>query len=756
MSHQANRFLGIFFFAFSLIAIVSISGSAEIAPSDSGVDCSPDDRGVLVTPLSPEPYYPMLLANGSDAVLVSYSGSMISGLTGHSHFEQHQGAPCAWYKVAHPGHMNAGLTIQPIVESGYQIIVDHEVCEPEGYTQRFDSRHAILATRVHARGVVCEVESFLTDDQVLVEHYRIIEAPEKGAGMAFFFRGARTGSGALRPIHRVDVKLGKQTATRLPFTYQLSGIHGGGVMLTDLAGNKPYSVEPGFHFEHLKAGWTATKFLILKDLSDGKDYAERLRKVIAECEERGFAGIRRKHCERWSAYSRRSRVTLPDKRLQYLYDVSLYVIRAGQHRPTGAITCGMLPFHWGGGTCVPYDAAYAQQALLATNHVSEADGLIRYYEDQRSEAKKLAKEFGKDGAVYPGWTTCLGKNKGRSMKEYLHYKPFMASYIALSCYWQWCLDPSSEKAEYFAPLMKEILDLSVASFIDDEGAVAHMRPSIAGNESYVEVENDTFNGLVHARTLAAYAEIAQTIGGPKHKEYAALAQRLYKGVFENYRDGFLWPYRNAKYITSLQFDFYLLNLPEGIDGRSISTALELSKTPWGLDSVQPSERYRDWPWEGTKAAIALTHMGDHKTAFGLINSAGRFSSALGALPEKIRMDGYPIGYWYTTCHALFAWSVTTALCHDGPEDEIRILWGMDGTWKDVAFTNLRLKGGILASGEVKDGILCKLTFRNPGTEPQQRTIRLNKQYGNIKKSELVLPAGELCELKLGRELKRGN
>ena len=68
------------------------------------------------TPYSTRPYFPMLLANGRDAVLIDYSGSMMTGEPDHAHHEQNQGVLNGWYKIAHREKRQE--PIMPIVQSG--------------------------------------------------------------------------------------------------------------------------------------------------------------------------------------------------------------------------------------------------------------------------------------------------------------------------------------------------------------------------------------------------------------------------------------------------------------------------------------------------------------------------------------------------------------------------------------------------------------------------------------------------------------
>ncbi len=154
---------------------------------------------MIATPRSRRPYFPALLANGADAVLLNYSGSMASGLTGHAHLEQHQGCPCAWYKIAHVAENPTCKVVQPIVQSGYQVMLDGEVCDIDDYAQRFDPVHAVLHTRTSARGVRVSIEAFLTDDHILVERYHVEAVPAGKKADLAFFAAPRTGARADSP-----------------------------------------------------------------------------------------------------------------------------------------------------------------------------------------------------------------------------------------------------------------------------------------------------------------------------------------------------------------------------------------------------------------------------------------------------------------------------------------------------------------------------------------------------------------------------
>ena len=697
---------------------------------------------MIATPLSQRPYFPALLANGADAVLLNYSGSMVSGLTGHAHFEQHQGCPCAWYKVGHGSRDKGCGMVQPIVQSGYQILLDGEVCDIDDYEQRFDPITAMLHTRASARGVIVRIEAFLTGDPVLVERYRVERVPAgKRADLAFFVRTTDGRTGGLTTVQTAALRVRGRQGDAVSFDYSVGPIRGAGRLLSDRPADEPYGALPGLLFHGVRRGFRAAKFLVLADGTDERGFRGRVERAAGRCRELGAAGLAREHRLGWSRYARGSRVTLPDEEFQYLYDNSLYVLRANQHPRTGAISVGPLPSLWGGGVHDPFDGAYAHRALLATNRLEEARRHLGYYDLQRRRGRKLARDAGLPGAMYSGWSDCFGNDLTRDLGAYLlDYKPLMPAYIVLDRYWQWVYDPADRDHAQRLPLMREILDLAVARFVLVRGQKAFMAPCTAGNESYVQVENDTMNGLAYARAMAGYGEMAQALGQRSGALYAELARKLYRGLDENYRAGVLMPYRGAKYLTGLQLDFYLTNLPEGIDPRSVWAALGAMRTRWGLDSDQPSEAYRDWPWCSSWAAIALAHMGCGSDSFRWLRHPMGTMTALGVLPEKVRLDGYAIGYGYPSPHALLAWATAHALCHTGPNGELRLLAGLDGQWRDLAFERLRVDGGLLASGTVQGGRLERLQLRNTSGVPLRRRVSLNRCYHGPRERDVLIPA----------------
>jgi len=94
-----------------------------------------------ILPPRSKPYFPMILANGSDVVLADYSGGMHCH-SGHLHLEQHQGALCGWQKVS---HRKKGRHMLSVAFFPYRVMrPDDDVYEVGWFDQSFDPRTAAI------------------------------------------------------------------------------------------------------------------------------------------------------------------------------------------------------------------------------------------------------------------------------------------------------------------------------------------------------------------------------------------------------------------------------------------------------------------------------------------------------------------------------------------------------------------------------------------------------------------------------------
>lgn len=685
-----------------------------------------------VTPFSKAPYYPFILSNGADAALVDYSGSMFTGDPKHAHRENSQGTPCGWYKMS---HRMADYSIVALAQSGYDITFNGLKTEPMSYEQEFDARKAILTTIFKSRGIECRITSFMASKSLMVERYEIIAVPaDAEIGLILCVQPARSAFGqtALRYPPELKLSLAGDNGINIEYHMGDRGLEGSGFMSLDrktpnAAVNKSIGE---LRFENLPVGWSVTKFLSLSDNKDSLSYRGIIEANL-ERSRKGFDFVRNAHEREWLEYSGTSDISIPDENIQAIYDASVYSCRAHLHPETGGLYCGLLPNHWGGGVCFPDDANYSHVGFLRTGNPECANHHLEYFRRFREEGRRLAEKHNLPGVPCPVWANCFGEHLSPDYSWFVLYAKMSQLGCAVeSFYWLWKYYPEHVANRGNLRIMEELLDLIYAGCLYDDGKEAYIRECKAGDETDRRVKNDTYTTLVFAHAFSGFEEMSKALGVSLKKEFAGIGKRLLAAAAKNIKDGYLYCYRDSefKYFAPLT---YIYHLPEGFPSADCVrnwANFEFCRTPWGLNGDNASECYRDWPWAGTRLAIALAHIGDSKDAFFWLKDSCKYAAATGALPEKIRIDGYPINYWYGSAHALFVWAMTFALCHNGKDGSLRLLYGLDGEWRDFTFDSLRVFDGLEVSAKVNGGAITALSIVNHAPWRQDVLLNVNPAY----------------------------
>lgn len=658
------------------------------------------------TPFSEKPYYPYLLSNGNDTVLVNYSGTMLCGVTGHMHTEQHQNSVLAWYKQEHRRKDSA---IGPVIISGYLVIVDGEVCEPSDFTQHFVPRRAELESCVSFRcGVKLQIVTYLTDTGVLAYEFEVLESKAENMSIVFMLLAPHSfeGTGIFKVPAPIINFVPSDNRIDYTFTAEKSKVSGKGALLCDRTDGTNcdswFGAAPGIRFDNVGAGWTGKMYTLCVD----EQY--ELPEVTAD--------LREKHQEGWAKYFSTSDICVPDEKHQHYYELSRYIIKAAQHK-SGGIVCGFLPHMWDGGICCPCDAHFSCLAFLQSNNVAEARKHLQFYLDQYDAGVELVKNYGLSGTAFSNWSNVFGTHCHHDLgRDLMKRKPIMIAIIGIAA-GEYCLYVSPDDAEV-KKLLHGCADFIESGFIRD-GEIAS---TIAGNESILEVNRDTLMLSVTIRVL----ELDAKFNAQPHRMEIAKQMREQLELNRD-ADGILLPWENARYYSGIQTtsQHYLRGIHSA---EQLTKFSERTRTSWGNDCDQPNEVYRDWSWSSPLYAREFLREGNAKKAFEWISSFGRYASSTGALPEKIRLDGYAIGYWYQSVYALYL-EAFCELFGCMKDDTLYLLPGLDGTWKDFSVENLRLENGILLSMKVSGGVVEELQISG---DKAVKTV-LNSAY-SFKKS----------------------
>ena len=153
---------------------------------------------------------------------------------------------------------------------------------------------------------------------------------------------------------------------------------------------------------------------------------------------------------------------------------------------------------------------------------------------------------------------------------------------------------------------------------------------------------------------------------------------------------------------------------------------------------RPTEEYRHWPWNDSWAAICYAHDRQPGKAMEYLLHQKYGCTSLGAMPEKLRLDGYAIGYWYTSAHANLVWAVNDALAFSDREDELCLGMGFDERWEDVEVRGLVINEALTVSYRTEKGKPVRVEIANRSAE----MVSLRWIFRNAAEENAVIAAGE--------------
>ena len=686
--------------------------------------------------LKEKQYFPFLLSNGIDGVLINYSGSMECN-SGHLHTEQHQGAVCAWYKTTQRGYHKILL---PIFQSTYTLFAcGGEAYEVGKFNQTFNPKKAVLNTLIEATDFKINIETFLTKENILVEHYTLLNVPDDRPEVAINLNPPEIpwSNGYYKFVSEINNKLSFDKDEKiLKYEYEIYGIKGECILFTDYPDVQEGKFRNGkkLHLSNLKKGQSFTKYVVVLDEKDTLTYKEEIKRRLSEIKNSGYKKILGTHLNEWEMYQNQSDINIPDKRLEYLYYLSLYLIRAHQNPKIGMISLSNYPVLWAGGSVNTWDAVFPTKAILGANRLEESEKLFEGYQKVLPLARAYAKEMSKDGAYFAWTTNYEGKSTDFiSPREIPDIEKANNGCLVISVWDYYLYTGDNEILKKHYNLIKEVTEFLVSSIVEEKDEIAYIKEGEGADES-VHRKNDTTHVITTIKSLEAYIEASKILGKNIDDSYQRIYEKLKKGLKTNYQGKILLPFHGAKRIGTSCFVYYLLNFPKGVPKETIEKGLKDCQGTLGLTNPGTYQNLV-WPWAENKAAAALALMKDKRAYQHLYNGA-KYTSSLGAFPEKIRPDGFVINYWYVSCHGSYVMALNNMLANSR-NNELRILPAIPDMWKDIEFKNLRIPPGILVSVALKKGKIQNLTLENTATKNIEIKLDIPKKYLQIKHLKIM-------------------
>ena len=642
----------------------------------------------------PADYYHCFLGNGLDAVLIGYTGSMVSDKVGVDR--------CAWYKsdryypedklvmVAGRWPLDRPLEhaegsgwyeIAPLGRTWYQVFLLGQANSPlevSASQQRFVPQEGTLHSDVDYGPVFVQVTTFLhARRSLLVERYQFDREVEFQAWM---------GPGVwvddiwdTDPFRSVTPADGKAE-----IHYDLGETRG---MIAMGLESAPARFGQAGDNRWLRA--RGREFVKYFSISDDRQQ-ETSPALIADAMQAGYDSLWAEHQRFWRSFFSRSAISIPSARFQFFYEASQYHFKAMQNPVSGGLPVNNLRRTWS--SHVFWDSYFIQRALLEANHLPEALEAIRFFQRTEASARRHARdEFGCDGLKWDWEITHDGRKAYGAllhMKDQVHNNASYANEI-----WQYYdFTRDLPVLREFYPILDGIARYFLSDVVEKNGEEFSTRPVVGVHESPIRVRNDGIT-LAGAIVLLQHTVQAANILGIE-SDFVEDCAKAMRGLFRPLRDLY-----NGRYFTA-SADSTNLNMSSL--GPIYPMRVFPFADPWALSTVQSyREHYHGrmvghggnqsgFPWSaGVLATVcACQRLGDQ--AWEIIEGTAPAICNFGGMTEVMEDGEWNMQYFGTAQGA-----VCTALHNlllQGEADEIRVFPALPSSWREAAFDRLLANG----------------------------------------------------------------
>lgn len=663
-------------------------------------------------------YFPMLLGNGVDSALIDWGGSIRTCDKGLEHVERN------WYKF---DRRDCNGKLLPLFFTGHILTHRHEQHLIRKSEQKFDPGKAIFHSKVYAAGFELNIDSFMTDEHLLVSHFTFIKVPgnESDNGLELILsRPEKAQTDA-----QYEFKITDDGRT-LDADYCYAAQKGHAFLLCDAV---DCCGETGFEYgsltwngavlkvKNIKAGASLTGYCFVGDNLDYPDpvkNAEAVKEKIRTC---GYDAILRQHLAHWKNYHQQSKVKTGDRATDYLIMLSNYLLKIYQNPVSGAVPAGLYPMMWQGK--IFWDSFFFHGALLKGSHVDEAEKLSCFWLDTLPQARKNAElwkqKYGKGSGARYGWCT---DRHGQcelitEIKEF-HNNPV----VALLVWNQFKYTRNKQLLATLFPVMKEAVDFILSYAVREVKEKAYIINCEGVDESSRNHNgNDSWTVGATIAALQALIEAADELDIKLPVDYAVILKKLLNGLEDNHnKDGVLMSSLHAE-STGFGSMIYLV-LPE------YPSALKTMQELWDKQGSNysicqvgtPRQDAKNVPWFQAWAAAIWAQLQDSR-ALEYLSECRKHTSIFGALPEQVRPDGSLYKIWFGTAHACFLWAVYQMLV-TLKGNTVRVGFLLPDAWQNMEFYNIRLPNGLLISCRLKQSRVDWLQIKNSSDNKVEFTL----------------------------------
>lgn len=652
-----------------------------------------------------KPYFPMILSNGIDNVLIGYSGSM-GACQGHeawNYANMKIQTIGGWYRA----DIVRKRFVENLLQCGYVVRQGIHADGIETAQQWFDPKTSVLTTRCNMQYADVQVTTFLTRDHLLVHRFAV-HAHRGEMALQFFVRTPNVWAAfPLPPVSVLKANVAPApedakapTAKTLEFTIEGPGWpNTPGRVFCDHPEVKRVTTYNGYRgLEVPLAGQCEFTFAVqcslVQDVPGGakpEPLADRF----------DYGAALQRHSAEWETFDSRSSIHLPHNGIEDVYRTSLYVIRAHQHPVVGGIILGAYPDMWNNGVG-PSDMSFGMMGLLGANRMKEAELGVQYdrrllptlVRPQTPEALHEDKHLEKIQISLQAWQFYLYSGRLSALKDY----------------WDCVMQP-----------VEFMMSNCIVEFEDHAEIIRSSGPNGKErvNGKVVHYANPTCTLLDTIEALRGACAAADLLGRPIDPRWRKLLPKLERGLEVNRIDGALREARSPKASPTCAFSQVgLFGAP--MDKQAVLASIAHFTSREGFQTWA-NHGYRVVPWFICDASAALSRLGMTEEAARHAEMAAQFTTTLNGFPEAVRPDGVYVKTWYATIHGDFVHAVNLLLLQRR-NDAVELFPGVPAAWGDVSFESLRAPVGLVVSASRTAGkIVAKVL--NDGDRRQQFRVR---------------------------------
>jgi hypothetical protein len=678
----------------------------------------------------PADYYHCFLGNGLDAVLIGYTGSMVSDKVSVDR--------CAWYKsdryypedklvmvagrwpldqpLEH-GEGSGWYELAPLGRTWYQVFLPDQGDNPLLITasrQRFVPRQGTLYSDVSYGALRVQVTTFLhARRSLLIERYQFDREVELEAWM---------GPGVwvediwdTDPFRSVSPISGKAE-----IHYDLGETRG--MMALHLEPESEYFGQAENDCWLRARGREFVKYFSIADDRQETTSAD----LLSDAVQSGYNALREEHLAFWRSYFSRSSISIPSSRFQSFYDASLYHFKGMQNPVSGGLPVNNLRRTWS--SHIFWDSYFIQRALLEANHVPEALEAIRFFQRTETAARRHARdEFGCDGLKWDWEVTHDGRKAYGAllhMKDQVHNNASYANEI-----WQYYeFTRDLEVLREFYPILEGIARYFLCDVVEKTEKGYSTRAVVGVHESPIRVRND---GITLAGTivLLQHTVLAARLLGIE-SEFVEKCARAMAGLMQPLRDLY-----NGRYFTA-SADSSALNMSSL--GPIYPMQVLAFTDPWSLSTVQAyREQYHGrmvghggdengFPWSAGVLGTVCARQRQGDQAWEVIEGSAPAICNFGGMTEVMEAGEWNMQYFGTAQGA-----VCTALHNlllQSDADEIRVFPALPSSWPEAAFERLLANGCEISASVSRGSGVIEGHLVNVTAEPIKLWLRVGQKH----------------------------